>query len=126
MNRHTARKKAFQTLFQLDINDNDPIQAMENLLETTESDAFLTTLVKGVATYKTEIDNRITANLENWTIERIASVEKTILRIATYEINYLDDIPVNVSINEAIELANQYGDEKSGKFINGVLSKIIA
>ncbi|HLR41350.1 MAG TPA: transcription antitermination factor NusB [Virgibacillus sp.] len=126
MNRHTARKKAFQTLFQLDINDNDPIQAMENLLETTESDAFLTTLVKGVAAYKTDIDNTITANLENWSIERIASVEKTILRIATYEIKYLDDIPVNVSINEAIELANQYGDEKSGKFVNGVLSKIIA
>lgn len=126
MNRHTAREKAFQTLFQLDINANDPMQAMEHLLETTEGDPFLTTLVKGVAAYKTDIDNTIIANLENWTIERIASVEKTILRIATYEINYLEDVPVNVSINEAIELANQYGDEKSGKFVNGVLSKIIA
>lgn len=126
MNRHTAREKAFQTLFQLDINANDPMQAMEHLLETTEGDPFLTTLVKGVAAYKTDIDNTIIANLENWTIERIASVEKTILRIATYEINYLEDVPVNVSINEAIELANQYGDEKSGKFVNGVLSKILA
>lgn len=126
MNRHTAREKAFQILFQLDINDNDPIKAMEKFLETTERDDFLTILVKGVAANKTEIDNTITANLENWSIDRIASVEKTTLRIATYEINYLDDIPINVSINEAIELANNYGDEKSGKFVNGVLSKIIA
>lgn len=126
MNRHTAREKAFKILFQLDINDNDPVEAMEAFLETTESDAFLTTLVQGIAANKSEIDNIIAANLEKWTLERIASVEKTILRIAVYEMKYLDDIPVNVSINEAVELAHHYGDEKSGKFVNGVLSKIKA
>lgn len=126
MNRHTAREKAFKILFQLDINDNDPTQAMENYLETTENDAFLTTLVQGVADKKEEIDSIIATNLEKWTIARIASVEKTILRVAVYEIKHLDDIPVNVSINEAVELAHTYGDEKSGKFVNGVLSKIVA
>ncbi|MEC5422292.1 transcription antitermination factor NusB [Virgibacillus sp. C22-A2] len=126
MNRHTAREKAFQVLFQLDINDNEPTTAIAEFLENEENNTFLTALVEGVAQYKTEIDNIITRNLENWSIHRIASVEKTILRIATYEINFLEDIPTNVSINEAVELANSYGDDKSGKFINGVLSKIIA
>lgn len=126
MNRHTAREKAFQILFQLDINDSDPNKAVEDHLETLEVDEFLMSLVQGVAEYKTAIDATISKHLEHWTIERIASVEKTILRIAVLEIKYIEDIPTNVSINEAVELANIYGDEKSGKFVNGVLSKIIA
>lgn len=126
MNRHTAREKAFQILFQLNINNNSPDQAMDELMENEESDVFLTTLVDGVTNSASEIDAIIMNHLENWSLERIAFVEKTILRIATYEIHFLDDIPTNVSINEAIELGNTYGDEKSGKFINGVLSKIIA
>lgn len=126
MNRHTAREKAFQVLFQLGINDNNPDKAVEEHLESIEIDAFLMSLVKGVTENKAALDDIISKNLENWTIDRIASVEKTILRIAILEINYKDDIPTNVSINEAVELANMYGDEKSGKFVNGVLSKIIA
>ncbi|WP_373892735.1 transcription antitermination factor NusB [Virgibacillus sp. CBA3643] len=126
MNRHTAREKAFQILFQLNINNNSPDQAMDELMENEESDVFLTTLVDGVTNSASEIDAIIMNHLENWSLERIAFVEKTILRIATYEIHFLDDVPTNVSINEAIELGNTYGDEKSGKFINGVLSKIIA
>ncbi|MFA1821577.1 transcription antitermination factor NusB [Virgibacillus oceani] len=124
MKRHTARKKAFQILFQLDINDNKPDQAIHDFLEDEKPDPFLTMVVNGVTDNKSKLDDTIAAYLENWSIERIASVEKTILRIAVYEIVYLDDIPVNVSINEAIELGHTFGDDQSGKFINGVLSKI--
>ncbi|RDW19154.1 transcription antitermination factor NusB [Oceanobacillus arenosus] len=124
MNRHTAREKAFQILFQLDINDNEPQEAITAFLETEDSDAFLKGLVEGVTNVKDEIDTIITGNLENWSLDRIAAVEKTILRIATYEIRFIEDIPRNVSINEAVELGNVYGDDKSGKFINGVLSRI--
>ncbi|WP_404453346.1 transcription antitermination factor NusB [Oceanobacillus kapialis] len=124
MNRHAAREKAFQILFQLDINDNEPKQAIAEFLESEENDTFLTLLVEGVASHKTDLDQLISENLENWSLQRIASVEKTIMRIAAFEMKYLEDIPVNVSINEAVELANTYGDDKSGKFINGVLSKL--
>ncbi|PAV29106.1 N utilization substance protein B [Virgibacillus profundi] len=126
MNRHKAREKAFQILFQLDINDNDPKVAIQEFLEIEEADQFLTDLVEGVTTNKNNIDQIIGDHLENWSLERIASVEKTILRIAAFEMTYLEDIPAGVSINEAVELGNTYGDDKSGKFINGVLSKIIA
>lgn len=126
MNRRTAREKAFQILFQLDINDNEPTRAIAEFLEAEEHDVFLTLLVEGVTKFKTNIDEIITKHLENWSLVRLASVERTILRVATYEIHYLEEVPTNVSINEAIELGNLYGDDKSGKFINGVLSKIIA
>ncbi|MFC4022831.1 transcription antitermination factor NusB [Oceanobacillus longus] len=126
MKRHTAREKAFQILFQLDINDNEPKQAIEAFLESEESDEFLKMLVEGVTAHREKIDSIISDNLENWTINRIASVERTILRIATFELHFIEEVPKNVSINEAVELGNTYGDDKSGKFINGVLSKIIA
>ncbi|API90503.1 MULTISPECIES: transcription antitermination factor NusB [Bacillota] len=124
MNRHEARKKALQILFSLDINDMQPIHEMEHLDEHVKKDAFLNMLVNGVVHYKAEIDAMISAKLKNWSLDRIASVEKAILRIAVYEMQYVDDIPISVSINEAIELANTFGDEQSGKFINGVLSRI--
>ncbi|WP_430791364.1 transcription antitermination factor NusB [Virgibacillus flavescens] len=126
MKRHAAREKAFQILFQLDLNETDTDEALMNSTDDEKIDAFLAKLVHGVVEQKEQVDEFITKHLENWTIQRIASVEKTILRLAVYEIKYLEDIPVNVSINEAVELANKYGDEKSGKFVNGVLSKIIA
>lgn len=125
MKRHEAREKAFQILFQLDVNDNEPEQAISNFLESAQNNDFMDLLVNGVAEHKEELDTIIANNLEHWSLERIASVERTIIRIAVFEINFLEDIPTSVSINEAIELANLYGDEKSGKFVNGVLSKII-
>ncbi|MEW9674572.1 transcription antitermination factor NusB [Lentibacillus sp. L22] len=121
MKRHAAREKAFQILFQLDINEINPKHVAE---EQVKQDAFLEKLVSGVINHKTEIDSVITNHLEKWSITRIATVERTILRIATYELRYLDDMPAKVSINEAVELAHTYGDDKSGKFVNGVLSRI--
>lgn len=118
MNRHTARETAFTLLFQVDINDEDPANN-EELNEYTKR------IISGVIENKDEIDKIIKENLVNWTYDRVGLVEKTILRISTYEIMFLTDIPEGVSINEAVELAHKYGDDKSSKFINGVLSKII-
>lgn len=126
MNRHKAREKAFQTLFQMDMNEEEMDFAIAHLKEEERKDVFLSMLIEGVITYKDAIDKKIADHLENWSLKRIAAVERTILRLAVYELIYADDIPPNVSINEAIELAHTFGDEKSGQFINGVLSKIIS
>ncbi len=126
MNRRTAREKAMQSLFQLEINETDPTEAIGAVLETDESSPFLTALVTGVTQNITNLDEKISKHLENWTLDRLATIEKVILRISVYEIHYLHDIPESVSINEAVELAKKYGNEKSGKFVNGVLSKIIS
>lgn len=125
MKRREAREKAFQFLFQMDIHTDDLSLAIHDYLEEQENDDFLRTLIEGVIEKKAEIDQTIIDHLENWTLERLPSVERTILRLATYEIHFIDDIPTNVSINEAVDLGKVFGDEKSGKFINGVLSKIM-
>jgi transcription antitermination protein NusB len=125
MKRHAAREKAFQLLFQLDLLEEDVETTIKERLEEEEQDEFLFSLVNGVVNSKQQIDEILSANLENWSLNRLPAVEKTILRIATFEITYLEDVPTNVSINEAVEIANRYGDDKSGKFVNGVLSNVI-
>ncbi len=82
-------------------------------------------LITGVLEHLSEIDQAISDKLEKWSFNRIATVEKTVLRIAVYEMLYVDDVPREVTINEAVELAKRFNEDQSGKFINGVLSKFM-
>lgn len=124
MKRRTAREKALQSLFQIDVSDIEPKEAMAHALDGLESDAFFEQLVYGVLENKEKIDEMITRHLVNWKLDRLANVDRAILRLSAYEMAFVDDIPASVSMNEAIELAKQFGDDKSAKFINGVLSNI--
>ena len=124
MKRRTAREKALQSLFQIDVSDIEPNEAMQHALDGQESDAFFEQLVYGVLENKEKIDEMIKRHLVNWKLDRLANVDRAILRLSADEMIFLDDIPVNVSMNEAIELAKQFGDDKSAKFVNGVLSNI--
>jgi transcription antitermination protein NusB len=125
MKRRTAREKALQAIFQIDISQTTTEAALEHVLEGKPNDSYLNRLVTGVAEHKERIDAIITSQLENWTLERLANVDRNLLRISVYELLYCkDDVPVNVVIDEAIEIAKIYSDEKSSKFINGVLSKV--
>ncbi|AQX53795.1 transcription antitermination factor NusB [Priestia flexa] len=124
MKRHTARQKALQALFQYDLGQIEPLEAMENVLQEGKGDDFLEKLVLGVANNQKEIDGILRDHLEKWTLDRVATVDRTILRMAVYEMKYEEEIPGNVTINEAIELAKVFGDDQSGRFINGVLSKV--
>ncbi|HZG60460.1 MAG TPA: transcription antitermination factor NusB [Anoxybacillus sp.] len=124
MKRHTAREKALQALFQVDVGGIDPQEAIKNVVDEEEIDSFLQQLVFGVVNHQEEIDQLLRDNLEKWRLERVANVDRSILRMATYEMKYMDDIPVSVTMDEAIELAKKFGDDKSSRFINGVLSKV--
>lgn len=115
-NRRAAREKAFTFLFQNEINEE---------LDLKDVAPFTSKLVTGVLNNKEQIDQLIKDHLINWSFERISLVDKSILRIAIYEILHEDDIPYAVSINEAVELAHKYGDDSSSKFINGILSNIV-
>ncbi|WP_163149938.1 transcription antitermination factor NusB [Anoxybacillus sp. MB8] len=123
MKRHTAREKALQALFQIDVGGIEPHAAIVNVAEE-ETDPFMEMLVFGVVEHQKEIDDLLRQHLEKWTLERVANVDRSILRMAVFEMKYMDDIPFNVSMDEAIELAKVFGDEKSSRFINGVLAKI--
>ncbi|WP_456278336.1 transcription antitermination factor NusB [Bacillus sp. AK128] len=124
MNRRQAREKALQVLFQLDLNEQAPQAAIAHVLEEEDTNSFLEELVFGTTSHQEDIDTILKSNLENWTIERIGNVDRAILRLAIYEMKHEPTIPMNVSMNEAIELAKVFGDDDSSKFINSVLSKV--
>ncbi|RFB17120.1 transcription antitermination factor NusB [Bacillus sp. HNG] len=124
MKRRTARQKALQSLFQVDVSGSEPNEAIESVLEEESSNPFLEQLVHGVVEHKEEIDDLLRGHLEKWNLERLANVDRSILRIAVYEMKYVEEIPVKVSIDEAIELAKEFGDDSSSRFVNAILSKI--
>lgn len=125
MKRRTAREKALQALFQIDVSEVDPKDAIEHVLEGAPNDQYLYKLVLGVVENLVAIDEIIEGNLENWTIDRLATVDRNLLRISTYELLYCnDEVPTKVAIDEAIEIAKIFGDDKSSRFVNGILSKV--
>jgi len=123
MKRRKAREKALQALFQMDMSGIAPEDALNNVLETEKPDEFLQELIYGTSANLKEIDQEISSRLERWSLERLGKVDLNVLRVGTYELKYTD-VPPNVAINEAVEVAKTFGDEKSGQFVNGILSKI--
>lgn len=125
MKRHEMREKALQVLFQLDNTDLTLEEAIGHIIEDQEPDTFFKNIVYGVTENLQEIDELLKGKLENWSLNRLPKIERTVLRLALYELLYMKETPAAVALNEAIELAKTFGDEKSSKFINGVLSKFI-
>jgi len=130
MRRRTkSRECALKILYQIEMTKDDcdsSIRAFwEREPETEESvREFAGLLARGARDNIKEIDSVIAGYAKNWQIERMAVVDRNILRMAAFELIYLDDIPPKVSINEAVDIAKKYGDKDSGKFVNGILDKI--
>lgn len=124
MKRRTAREKALQAIYQLEIGKGEIQDALNSVLDGRPSDEYLEMLVNGTQENKEEIDETICANLDNWKIERLANIDRNLLRIAVYEMIYSDQVPVNVAMDEAIEIAKVFGDDQSSRFVNAVLSKV--
>lgn len=128
--RRELRKCAFQALMSLEFGTDTETAchfAYTHDRENTDVQvpAFLTDLVSGVQTYKTELDKQINQHLKSgWTVERLTLVEKNLLRLGIFEITSFDT-PQLVAVNEAIELAKVFSDQKSARFINGLLSQFV-
>lgn len=138
MKRRLAREIAVQSLYQMEMNDVEANEAVtmllseaggENESEVELSDMgtpeFVLELVNGVWEKKSEIDVLLGDYLKGWQISRLSRVDRQVLRLASYEMIYRDDAPAKVVVNEAIELAKHFGTTESGKFVNGVLGKMI-
>jgi transcription antitermination factor NusB len=127
--RSRAREIALKVLYQLDITRDSPQNGLESFFRhhrvPLRSQAFVTQLVEGTWQHLSEIDAIISQHAANWTLERMAIVDRNILRLGTYELIFLGDTtPPKVAINEAVELAKRFGTVASGKFVNGVLDAI--
>ena len=125
MNRTEAREAVFAFLFETEFRaDEKPEEIFETSMENreVEENAYVRNAYFGVLEHLAEIDDIITRNARGWKVSRISAVSRSILRLCVYEMLYCNDIPENVSLNEAIELCKKFDDEKARPFVNGVLN----
>ncbi|MGG1635740.1 transcription antitermination factor NusB [Paenibacillus sp. FSL K6-3182] len=139
MKRRLAREIAISSLYQMEMNEVTASEAVDMLVEEMSldnemgadpaeigsTDAFAREIVAGVMEHKQAIDGMLQQFLTGWHIDRLSRVDRQVLRLATYEMVFRDDVPPKATINEAIELAKHFGTEESGKFVNGVLGKLL-
>lgn len=152
-NRREARERAVQFLFQHDLNPPDDLEAaLEEFWQSQRAAAiqaekgkadwgepqelpppssdeaamrlFADPLIRGVLEHRVEIDRVIERHVRNWSLDRMAAVDRNVLRLAAHEMLHREDIPPVVSINEAVDIAKKFSTHDSGKFVNGILDKI--
>lgn len=127
--RHLSRERALQILFQYDIHGKPGIwldEFWKPLKDNEETRAFAERLVTGVRDHQKELDGLIGRYATNWKVSRMQIVDRNILRLGAYELLWLDEVPAKVTVNEAIELAKDFGDDEAAKFVNGILDKVLA
>ncbi|MFD1885173.1 transcription antitermination factor NusB [Paenibacillus wenxiniae] len=139
MKRRLAREITVQSLYQMEMNEVQAEEAVEMLLEeaAAENEAevevrneaqlktYVLDVVGGVNSNREAIDGLLVDYLQNWQVSRLSRVDRQILRLAVYEMIFTEDVPAKVAVNEAIELSKHFGTDESGKFVNGVLGKMI-
>ncbi len=131
MTRRELRENVFRILFRIDFHEEDGLQEqldlyMEDLEDLKESDiSYISRKCSEIFSKITEIDEAINACTKGWKTTRMSKMDLAILRLAVYEIKYEENIPDKVAINEAVELAKQYGTDDSASFVNGVLAKFV-
>ncbi|GAB6099029.1 transcription antitermination factor NusB [Halanaerocella petrolearia] len=126
--RRQAREVAVQFLYQADINKQGLVKNLENLHEERPKlelrGSFLSDIIEGTYHKQHELDQMVDDNVSDWKTDRMGKIERNVIRLALYEMLYEEEVPVPVSINEAIELAKNFSGEKAGKFVNGILGKV--
>ena len=128
--RHKARALALQALYEIDSVGHNVETAVASLLDdkklSEDSNTFIRELVNGVIQNKENIDHNIRKFAPAWPLHQLAVIDRSILRLAIFEILFDNKVPVKVAINEAVELAKTFGSDNSAKFINGVLGSVSA
>ena len=126
MTRRQAREEAFILIFEKEFNNNDFDEILAAAAEARDlaPDEYVNAVFSGVSGSIAELDGIISSNAIGWKIGRISKTSLCILRLAIYEMKYMSDIPVSVSINEAVELCKKYATENDASFVNGILSSV--
>lgn len=151
MNRRKSRETVMKLMYQMSINKEELMDVIENLKANIEADEekmnepslverekdpdsmdlkdvdmeYIIRIANGVAQNEKLLDSKIESNLINWKVYRLSKIDLTILRICVFEMQFEEEIPERVAVNEAIELAKKFSSEKSAAFINGVLDKLM-
>jgi transcription antitermination protein NusB len=129
--RRTCREWTVQLLFQLDLNANDNLDQVfaafwkeRGRKSDARGRAFTEAMVRGVQEHRADIDAYLGQIAEHWAVTRMGAIERSVIRLAIYEMRHCDDVPPVVSINEAIDLAKYFSSSESGRFVNGILDRV--
>ena len=120
--RREARERALGLLYEAEVRGVAPADVLPDL--PIAPDAYVVELVTGVGEHLSRIDELISAYAKDWKIERMPATDRAILRLATFELLARDDVPTGVAISEAVALATEYSTDESGRFVNGLVSRI--
>jgi len=127
--RRKAREAALRTLYEMEVGKARLPDALASLHSNTDLPAdlasFADQLVNGVHDKQSFLDDKLSSMVREWDFDRVAPIDRNLMRIAAYELYFIEDMPPAVSINEAIEIAKKYSTAESGKFINGVLARVM-
>jgi N utilization substance protein B len=121
--RSDARERALILLYEAEAKGVAPAAVLD--AQVVPPDALTATLVRGVQTHQGELDSAIAAHAKGWTLQRMPSIDRNVLRIAAFELLGRPDVPVAVVLDEAVELAKRFSTDDSGRFVNGVLSALV-
>lgn len=128
MSRRTSREFALQGLFQIDVVDANVEESIQHVMEQEGAEVdplFVRDLVQGTVKNREQIDEILTRFTTGWDLTRMANVDRNVLRMAVYELLFVLETPSSVVVNEAVDLAKAFSTPESGKFVNGVLGKIL-
>lgn len=120
--RREARERALGLLYEAEAKERSPAEVLDEL--PVDPDPYAAELVVGVADRRPEIDGLLRRFAKGWTLERMPAVDRAVLRMATFELGWRPDVPTGAVIDEAVELAKRYSTDDSGRFVNGMLSRI--
>ena len=126
MTRKEAREQAFVLIFEKQFRDDSPDEILNYAKEIRgfEADEYTELVFRGVNDRCAQLDDIISANLKNWKLERVSKVALAVLRLAVYEMKFIEDVPLSVSINEAVELCKKFAAKDDASFVNGILGSI--
>ena len=128
--RRQARELAFRATYQADVTGDPVERCLEEILEDLEEEAdpdareYASALVSTLALHQPEIDSVVSRIAKNWSLSRMAATDRSVIRLAAAELLYHVEVPVRVTLDEAIEIAKKYGMETSGAFVNGILDRL--
>jgi len=138
MKRRLAREMVISSLYSIELNEVQAYEALQSVIDEVMTDnevsekfsdettnEFARKLLLGVVEHRAAIDDLLKGCLTGWQVDRLSRVDRQILRLACFEMVFSEEAPPKVAVNEAIELAKHYGTEESGKFVNGVLAKLL-
>jgi len=130
MSRREIREQIFKVLFRAEFYTREELEeqlelSVEEIQAPEEDIDYISRKTRDISLHLIEIDELINARARKWKTSRMAKAELAIIRLAVYEMNYEEDIPVSVAINEAVELAKRYGDDRGPGFVNGILAQLV-